>query len=57
MELALSDEKLASLKKDGLKTVATLDAPPGIYQARTVVREGMKGALSASTTAVELRAK
>jgi hypothetical protein len=37
--------------------VATLDAPPGIYQARTVVREGMKGALSASTTAVDLRAK
>jgi VWFA-related protein len=57
MDLALTDEKLASLKKDGLKTVATLNAPAGIYQVRTVVREGMKGGLTASTTAVELRAK
>jgi VWFA-related protein len=57
MELALTDEKLASLKKSGLKTIATLNAPAGIYQVRTVVREGMKGGLAASTTAVELRAK
>jgi VWFA-related protein len=57
MELALTDEKLALLKRDGLKTVATLNVPPGIYQVRTVVREGMKGSLAASTTAVELRAK
>jgi hypothetical protein len=57
MELALTEEKLAALKKAGLKTVATLDAPPGIYQVRTVVREGMKGNLATSTTAVELQAK
>jgi VWFA-related protein len=57
MDLALTDEKLASFKKDGLKTIATLNAPAGIYQLRTVVREGMKGGLAASTTAVELRAK
>jgi VWFA-related protein len=57
MDLALRDEKLASLKKDGLKTVATLNAPAGIYQVRTIIREGMKGGLSASTTAVELPAK
>jgi VWFA-related protein len=57
MDLALTDEKLAALKKDGLKTVATLNAPPGIYQVRTVVREGMKGNLAASTTTVELRGK
>jgi VWFA-related protein len=57
MDLALTDEKLASLKKDGLKTVATLNAPAGIYQVRTIVREGMKGGLTASTTPVELRAK
>jgi VWFA-related protein len=57
MDLALTDQKLASLKKDGLKTVATLTAPPGVYQVRTVVREGMKGGLMASTTQVELRAK
>jgi VWFA-related protein len=57
MELALTDEKLASLRKQGLKTVATLDAPPGIYQVRTVIREGMKGGLAASTMAVQLRAK
>jgi VWFA-related protein len=57
MDLALTDEKLASLKKDGLKTIATLSAPAGTYQVRTIVREGMKGGLTASTTAVELRAK
>jgi VWFA-related protein len=57
MDLALTDEKLDSLKKDGLKTVATLNARAGSYQLRTVVREGMKGALTASTTAVELRPK
>jgi VWFA-related protein len=57
MDLALTDEKLASLKKDGLKTVATLDAPAGIYQVRTVVREGIKGGLTASTARVELRAR
>jgi VWFA-related protein len=57
MDLALTDETLASLKKDGLKTLATLNAPAGVYQVRTVVREGMKGGLAASTTAVELRAK
>jgi len=57
MDLALTDEKLASLKKDGLKTVATLNAPAGVYKVRTVVREWMKGGLSASTTAVELRSQ
>jgi hypothetical protein len=54
MDLALTDEKLASLRKDGLKTVATLNAPAGTYQVRTVVREGMKGSLGTLTTAVEL---
>jgi VWFA-related protein len=57
MDLALTDEKLASLKKDGLKTIATLNAPAGSYQVRTIVREGMKGGLTASTSAVELRGK
>ena len=57
MDLALTDEKLAALKKDGLKTAATLNAPAGIYQVRTIVREGVKGGLVASTTAVELRGK
>jgi VWFA-related protein len=57
MDLALTDEKLASLQRTGLKTVATLSAPAGSYQVRTVVREGMKGALAASTTPVELRTK
>ena len=57
MDLALTDEKLASFRKDGLKTVATLNAPAGIYQVRTIVREGMKGGLAASTLAVELRRK
>jgi VWFA-related protein len=57
MDLALTDTKLAALKKGGLRAVATLDAAPGTYQVRTVVREGMKGSLAASTTAVELRAK
>jgi VWFA-related protein len=57
MDLALTDQKLASLKNDGLKAVATLNAPAGTYQIRTVVREGMKGNLSASTTPVQLRGR
>jgi VWFA-related protein len=54
MDLALTDEKLASLQKDGLKAVATLTAPAGAYQVRTIVREAMKGNLAASTVPVEL---
>ena len=57
MDLALTDQKLASLQKDGLKAVATLNAPAGIHQVRTIVREGMKGSLAASTTVVDLRDK
>jgi VWFA-related protein len=56
MELALSDARLASLRK-GLRVEGTLTAPAGIYQLRTVVREGMRGRLAASTSAVELRAE
>jgi VWFA-related protein len=54
MDLALTDEKLASLQEEGLKAVATLTAPAGTYQLRTIVREGMKGALTASTLPVDL---
>ena len=57
MDLALTESKLASMKQSGLTTVATLDAPPGVYQVRTIVREAMKGELAATTTAVELRSK
>jgi hypothetical protein len=57
MDLALTDATLTSFRKDGLRTVAKLDAAPGLYQVRTVVREGMKGSLGESTTMVELRAK
>jgi len=57
MDLALTDSTLASFQKDGLRTVAKLDAAPGLYQVRTVVREGMKGSLGASAAMVELRAK
>ena len=57
MDLALTDEKLASLKKTGLTAVATLNADAGTFQVRTIVREGMKGSLAAITTPVELRAK
>ena len=55
MDLNLTDEKLASLQKAGLTTIATLNAPAGAYQVRTIVREGMKGALAASTTPVDVR--
>ena len=55
MDLALTDSTLTSFKKDGLRTVAKLDAAPGVYQVRTVIREGMKGSLGASTAMVELR--
>jgi VWFA-related protein len=56
LDLALTGERLASLEKTGLKTAATLTAPAGIYQVRTIVREAVKGQLAASTEAVQLRA-
>jgi VWFA-related protein len=55
MDLSLTDEKLASLQKEGLKAVATLNAPAGIYHVRTIVREAMKGSLAASTIPIDLR--
>lgn len=55
MDLALTDEKLAELRMDGLKAVATLTAPSGTYRVRTIVREAMKGSLAASTLPVDLR--
>jgi VWFA-related protein len=55
MDLALTDSTLTSFQKDGLRTVAKLDAAPGVYRLRTVVREGMKGNLGASTAMIELR--
>jgi VWFA-related protein len=57
MDLSLTDEKLASLQKDGLKAVATLSAPAGIYHVRTIIREAMKGSLAASTIPIDLRSK
>jgi VWFA-related protein len=57
MDFALSDEKLASLKKDGLKAIVTLNAPAGTYQVRAIVREGMKGNLAAISAPVEIVAK
>jgi VWFA-related protein len=57
MDLVLTDEKLASLLEEGLKAVATLNAPAGTYQLRAIVREGMKGALAASTLPVDLQAR
>ncbi len=56
MELAVTDERLASLRK-GVRVVGTLTAPAGTYQLRTVVREAMAGHLAASTAAVELKAQ
>jgi len=55
MDLSLTDERLASMKEEGLKGVATLNAPPGAYRVRAIVREGMKGALSAWTVPVDLQ--
>lgn len=55
MELALTDAKLASMQKEGLRATVTLAAPAGAYQVRTIVREAMKGSLAASTTPIDLR--
>ncbi len=55
MDLALTDEKLKSLQKDGLKAVATLTAPAGKYEVRTIVREAMKGSLAATTIPIDLK--
>jgi hypothetical protein len=55
MDLSLTDEKLALLQKEGLKAVATLNVPAGVYHVRTIVREAMKGGLAASTIPIDLR--
>jgi hypothetical protein len=57
MDLVLTDERLAVLEKEGLRAVATLNAPAGNYQVRTIVREAIKGRLTASTTLVALGKK
>lgn len=57
MDLALTDEKLASVQKTGLTAIATLKAQPGLFQIRAIVREGMKGSLAAQSAAVEIRGK
>ena len=57
MDLALSDEKRASLRGSGLTALATLSAAEGTFQVRTVVREGIKGNLAAVTTPLEIRAR
>lgn len=57
MDLALTDEKLKSLQRDGLKAVASLTAPAGKYEVRTIVREAMKGNLAASTIPIDLPKK
>jgi len=54
MELALTDEKLASLRQTGLTAFATLDVRPGTFQVRALVREGMKGHLAAQTMPVRI---
>jgi VWFA-related protein len=55
MDMALTGDKLASMRKDGLMAITTLNAPAGIYQVRTIVREGVKGRLAAITIPVEVR--
>jgi hypothetical protein len=57
MDLALTDERLASLQKTGLTAIATVKAHPGTFRLRTIVREGMKGNLGASTAPLELTGK
>jgi hypothetical protein len=57
MDLSLTDEKLASLQKEGLRAVTTITVPAGMYHVRTIVRESQKGSLAASTIPIDLRTK
>jgi VWFA-related protein len=57
MDLALTDEKLASLRRTGLTAVATLDGRAGALQVRVTAREGMRGRLAAQTIPIEVRAR
>ncbi len=57
MDLALTGDRLASMRKNGLNAIATLNAPAGSYRVRTIVREGVKGTLAAITTPIEVRTK
>lgn len=54
MDMALTGDKLASMRKDGLKATATLSASAGIYQVRIIVRERVKRTLAAITTPIEV---
>jgi hypothetical protein len=54
MDLALTDEKLASLRQTGLQAIATLNAQAGTFQVRAIVREARKGHLAAQTMPVRI---
>jgi hypothetical protein len=54
MDMAPTEEKLASMCRDGLKAIATLNATVGSYRMRTIVREGVKDTLAAITTPIEV---
>lgn len=55
MDLDLTPQKLDSLRRTGLKAIATLIAQPGIYKVRAVVREGVKGHIASTGSPIELK--
>ena len=54
MELALKPDSFARFSKTGINGVMQLEAPPGAYRLRMVVRESLHGATSASTKPVQI---
>jgi len=54
MDLALKPETFAQLSKTGITGEMSLEAPPGAYRLRIVVREAMDGKMSATSKEIRI---
>jgi VWFA-related protein len=55
MDLALTNQKLASMQATGVKAVMTFAATPGKYSIRAIVREAGQNKIAASTARFEIQ--
>jgi VWFA-related protein len=55
MDLAATPAKLVEFRVGGIRTHVSLDAPPGSYQVRQIVREAGQNRFAASTTPIQIR--
>ncbi len=55
MDLILTVDTLARLKKDGIHAATSFTAPKGLYRIREIVREAVENRITASNTSFESR--